>query len=298
MFGPDKDPLVDMEMLDFQSDKYGMIRFWKIATQVSDEFGNPLAWSVQLNIMNVDKVLEFWTDLQSRLEQDINWARYAVSYDQLLEPFDDYQQLLDEVVGMAGLARRCVDLGAGTGNATIKLLEADRDRDVWAIEANESMLAYLRTKVEARVADGLINPDRCTIIKEDVLRLEELPRSYFDAAILINVLYAVEDPKACLDQIYRVLKSGGVIALSTPHRETDVEKLFARMQTVLEQKGQFESLKRNFQTAKQVHKKMSDRIHRDSKDDIRKYIETAGFEIEDWHDGYVEAVVIVKAIKR
>ncbi len=293
VFGSGKDPLVDLELLHYDSKKYGIILFQKLAAQIADAQGVPAAWSVHLNVLVAEKTQELWEDIKARLEREVNWSRYAMSYDKLLLPFDDYVALLDLAVAMVGNARRCVDLGAGTGTATLKLLDADKRREVWAVESNEGMLEYLRSKI--RAADE----DRLTIVKEDVLRLEDLPQSYFDAAILINVLYTVEDRHACLEQVHRILRPGSTLALSTPHRETDVKKLFARMREVLEKKGLFESLKMNFEAAKLVHEKMTDLIHRDTKDDIRQMIEQAGFTIDDWRDGeYAGAVVVVKAIKK
>ena len=42
---------------------------------------------------------------------------------------------------------------------------------------------------------------------------------------------------------------------------------------------------------------MMHRIHRDTKQDIRRYVERAGFEIEYFQPAYVDAVVIVDAVK-
>ena len=43
---------------------------------------------------------------------------------------------------------------------------------------------------------------------------------------------------------------------------------------------------------------MISKIHRDTKADIRSYIETAGFRITDWQDPvYADAVVVVEAEK-
>jgi len=39
-------------------------------------------------------------------------------------------------------------------------------------------------------------------------------------------------------------------------------------------------------------------IHRDTKAEIRGYLQNAGFEIQDWRDSeYADSVVVVKAVK-
>ena len=71
--------------------------------------------------------------------------------------------LVDLVVSQLGDAQLCADLEAGTGNATLKLLERHSSRQVWAIESNEMMLQYLKQKVGTHLG-------RLTAIKDDVVR--------------------------------------------------------------------------------------------------------------------------------
>jgi ubiquinone/menaquinone biosynthesis C-methylase UbiE len=284
---------VDTEDLLFQSPSYGRIKFRKIAALINDQKGNPLNWTVNLNITSAEKEAELWQDLEQKLQEVVNWSRYAVSYDKLLDVFTDYHDLVDLVIRQVGNAPLCADLGAGTGNATLKLLETEPTRQVWAVESNEMMLQYLRQKVGS-------HSGRLTAIKDDIVRLGALryQNDYFDAAIMLNVLYAVQDPLACLRQAYRILKPGGVLALSTPHRDTDVRKLLTKLRDVLQSRGLFESLAEEFETARLVHEKMDHLIHRDTKEDIRNYIEEAGLEICDWRESeYADAVVMIKAVK-
>ena len=86
--------------------------------------------------------------------------------------------------------------------------------------------------------------------------------------------------------------------MSTPHRDTDVNKLLTKLRTVLQGRGVFSSLAEEFETVRLVHEKMDHLIHRDTKADIRAYLENAGFEIKAWRDGeYVDSVVVVTAVK-
>jgi ubiquinone/menaquinone biosynthesis C-methylase UbiE len=293
VFAPGKDPLVDNEELRFQSPAYGLVKFRKIAALIHDQKGNPLNWTVNLNIISAEKEAELWRDLEQKLREVVNWSRYAVSYDKLLSRFTDYNELVDLVVSKVGDAPLCVDIGAGTGNGTLKLLQTLSSRQVWAVESNEMMLQCLRQKVGT-------DSERLTVIKDDVVRLGALryQNDYFDAAVMINVLYAVQDPLECLRQASRILKPGGVLVLSTPHRDTDVKKVLTKLREVLQSKGVFESLAEEFETARHVHKKLDHLIHRDTKEEIRSYIEKAGLEIRDWRDSeYADAVVLVTAVK-
>jgi ubiquinone/menaquinone biosynthesis C-methylase UbiE len=293
VFAQGKDPLVDTEDLLFKSPAYGLTKFRKIAALMNDQKGNPSSWTVNLNIASAEKDSALWQDLEQGLQDVVNWSRYAASYDRILTPFTDYNELVSLVVGEVGDAALCADLGAGTGNGTLKLLQTRVDRQVWAVESNEIMLQCLRQKVGAHAA-------RLTAVKDDIVRLGALrdQNDYFDAALMINVLYSLQDPVECLRQAHRILKPGGVLVLSTPHKDTDVKKLLSKLRTALQGKGLFKSLAEEFEMVKLVHAKMDHLIHRDTKADIRGYLQSTGFEIQDWRDSeYAESVVVVKAVK-
>jgi hypothetical protein len=71
-----------------------------------------------------------------------------------------------------------------------------------------------------------------------------------------------------------------------------------KLREVLQSKGVFESLAEEFETARLVHEKLDHLIHRDTKEEIRRYIKGAGLEIRDWRDSeYADAVVVVTAVK-
>jgi ubiquinone/menaquinone biosynthesis C-methylase UbiE len=293
VFGPGKDPLVDTEDLLFQSPAYGLTKFRKIAALMNGDKRDPARWTVNLNIASAEKDSSLWGDLQQRLQDFVNWSRYAASYDRLLTPFTDYNELVDLLTAQMGDVEICADLGAGTGNASLKLLQTRPDRQVWSIDSNEMMLRCLKQKAAAHLA-------RLTVIKDDIVRLGALrdQNNFFDAVLMMNVLYAVQDPGACLQQAHRILKPGGVLVLSTSHRGTDIKKLLAKLRSVLQTKGLFGSLAEEFETVKLVHERMDSLIHRDTKEDIREYLERAGFEIQNWRDSeYVDSVVMVRAVK-
>jgi ubiquinone/menaquinone biosynthesis C-methylase UbiE len=293
VFARGKDPLVDTEDLLFQSPAYGLTKFRKIAALMNNEKGNPVSWTVNLNVASAEKDSALWEDLEQRLQDFVNWSRYAASYDRILTPFTDYNELVSLVVSQVGDAGLCADLGAGTGNGTLKLLQTYPDRQVWAVDSNEMMLRCLKQKAAAHLA-------RLTAVKDDIVRLGALreQNNFFDAVLMINVLYAVQDPLACLQQAHRILKPGGALVLSTPHRETDVKKLLSKLRAGLQAKGLFKSLAEEFETVKLVHEKMDHLIHRDTKADIRGYLQNTSFEIQDWRDSeYAESVVVVRAVK-
>lgn len=300
MFGRGKRPLVDVEPLIFHSNEFGRITFNKVSALITEETAGTRCWSVNLNIGGVDEQHRdrLWQVLRERLERTVNWSRYATSYDRLLCDFTAYKKLISTVTEKVDGAEVCIDLGAGTGNAALALLSLPT-RTVWAVENNESMLEQLRKKARRYdTASGIKALERLHVIKGSVDHLADVPDSYFDAATMVNVLYAVPDPVKALREVHRVLKPRGVIALSTSHRDTDVERLFDALKDELVDKGEFEAMRPHWEEALEAHKQMESEIHRDTKDDIRRYLEEVGFSVQDWHDSeYVDAVVVVKAVK-
>lgn len=299
IFDPRRVPLLDLEPLVLNSPRYGDIEFEKIAVQITDADARLAAWSVFLNISRSPKIEDLWKDLQARLERELNWSRYAESYDQLLLKFDDYCELTNHIVGKLKGRKRCLDLGAGTGNATLALLRGDKKREVWAVESNHTMIMQLIAKIaKAQDEDHTDYFERLRTVKEDVCRLGEFPQESFDAAILINVLYSVDDPTACLQQVYELLAPGGLLVFSTSHQETDVGALFDKMEKVLRRRKVFDQLEPQFKDALARHQQMDALIHRDSREQIRQWIDDTGFELKTWNDDiYTGAVVVVEAQK-
>lgn len=299
VFRPGQPPLVDMETLKIRTLEFGLVTVQKIATQIPAMTERDILWCVTLNIQEAEKSDELWAAIRNRLNAEVNWSKYAVLYDRMLAPFDEYHRLVRQVTAMVGDARCCADLAAGTGNGTLELLQGHPERMVWALEANEFMLERLRTKTEA--ADF---SQRTCIFKGDLMVSLQEFTEYFDAAIMINALYAIEERQRCLLGIYSALKPGAVLALSTSTKQTDVGQLFTAIRKTLAGKPArdghtlLDELGPIVDEAYQRHLAMDELIHHDSQRDVVEYLETAGFQVEEVIPGaYCGAVVIVKARK-
>ena len=298
IFSEDKYPLVDVEDLEYVSAKYGRILFKKIAAQIPDEEGEILAWSVNLNIVHAEKSEALWQDLHTRLNEEVNWAIYAKLYDRMLTRFDAYQSLIEQMVGLLGPAKSVADLGAGTGNVLVELLQQKADRTVLAVEGNEGMLEQLR----AKFCDGLADQvHRVQIFKGDIIEsLREVDENTFDGVMLMNVLYAVHNRPRCLREIYRVLKPGGVVVYSTSTDQTDVDTLFAAIRDNMASKGLLHEMTPAIDLAYDRHQEMLDSILADDEQAVVDYALHAGFDVEPQdvlHKQYAGAVTVVKATK-
>jgi hypothetical protein len=91
----------------------------------------------------------------------------------------------------------------------------------------------------------------------------------------------------------------GVLALSTPHENTDVKKLLKKLRDFFSRKVLSSPSPKSLKPQSSFIEKMDHLIHRDTKDYIRRYVEEAGLEIRDWCDSghYTDSVVVLRVIK-
>jgi hypothetical protein len=194
-------PQIDVEQIKYTSQRYGQLSATKRAYQIPDDDGACLAWLVTLDLKFSDerKQSGFHQDLLQMLGWDLMWSEYAATYDRVLNQTQVYPQLLDKLMGgyegVGGYEHvrvippdaRIIDLGAGTGNVTHKLITSGRDRVIFALENNRVMLQFLRAKCQKFLrtnSDG----GGVIAIKQDITSLYGLDDNYFDFAIMNNVL--------------------------------------------------------------------------------------------------------------
>src|SRR5262249_12996153 len=156
--------------------------FIKVATQLTDAEANLKAWSVALLPKKIDWS-QFQRDLEQQLCEDRLWGVYAVSYDALLRGFKPYEDLIHDVIsGIPARATRVLELGAGTGNVTEKLLLSNYR--LMAVENNPFMLE--------KMAEKRLGANRnLTVLMESLENTEFDGRHDFDAVVAVNVAYAL-----------------------------------------------------------------------------------------------------------
>lgn len=285
-----KIPFVDLEPLKYSSERYGDVTFLKVATQLHDPEGEPRGWSVSLLIREIDWEA-FARDLADEARKDKLWSVYSASYDRVLSEFPPYQRLIDDVTAVIPPGRQNVaDLGAGTGNVSAALLEAGHT--VTAVENNLGMLNRLRSKRLSR--------DSLTVVKSSVENLSALPDESFDAAVMVNVLYAVADPLSCLQDVHRILKPKGVLGLSTTHSEIDLDPLLGSIKSWLEETGKYDELATDYLEVRDLNKAIEKEIaKRYTRDNYREWVKAAGFKItRDVPSTYEDAVMLIHAVKK
>jgi len=101
---------------------------------------------------------------------------------------------------------RLLDLGCDRGDVTV--LFTKKAKEVIGIDNNEAAIQAARqqkTSASFMVAKGERLP---------------FPDKYFDAVLMSEVIEHVENEQQTIDEVRRVMKKGGKLILSTPHKGT------------------------------------------------------------------------------
>lgn len=282
-------PLVDLEPLVYTSANYGEVEFVKIATQLTDGDATLKAWSVALLLKRIDWSM-YLMELEGRLRDDRLWGIYAVSYDEVLCGFEPYEELIKEVIsGIPSRANRVLELGAGTGNVTKQLLL--RGCSLTAVENNTHMLEKMARK-------GLLSSGRLTVVVDSVENAEFGDECNFDAAVAVNVVYALDDPLKCFRKVAEALKKGAIFVLSTTHSNTSLDSLLEAIKEDLVVKGKFEEKQEHYQRLVSVNREIESHLaRRYSLEQYREWLSEAGFEILRSEPKYFDAVQVMHARK-
>lgn len=295
VFGGPVEPLVDFEVLSYQSPTYGHMEFGKITSRATHpETGETIGWNVVLNVQSVEKRQEYEEALRNELAEQVNWRVYATSYDHVLLRFSAYRKLLKRHVDAVAARNKVIDLGAGTGNITVELLKAGKE--VMAVDYNESMLTRLREKCADYRSTGQLK-----IVKQNLesMRISKVDQGSFDGAIMQNVLYALKDPGRCLKMVHQALSPNGILVVSGPKEGTSLDALFTAIRTELEEEPDWEeSLAEDFDNVLDRNQVLEGQgvIHQWKIAEVRELLETSGFKVVDEdNEAYAGQAMILTA---
>ena len=298
---------VDVETVEFTSRRYGKISGKKRAYRLPGDDGDCIGWLIIISpkFRVEGEAVKFRHDLIRVLGHEQLWSEYALTYDLVLSNTEVYNGLLADMLGERGdlpaiePGSRVMDLGAGTGNLTARLLDQAPETTVYALENNYAMFDLLCAKCEGSLRDDDEGPGVIPV-KQDVTSLYGFQDDYFDSAIMNNVLYSLSDPLACLREVLRVLKPGGDVRISGPKRDTDLEVLFERIREDLVRKGQFDRVEEAYQHVLDVNRfRLGSMLYRMDLGELSDLLREAGFS-EITHrrnDAYEGQAMLVRAVK-
>lgn len=112
-----------------------------------------------------------------------------------------YKKTIKRSVTFLNKDDKMLEIGCGTGNITIPL--AACVKEITAIDISAEMMKHAEEKAEKYKKDNI------TFLNTDLMNLKAEADS-FDVVTAYNVLLYMKDRDEILDEIYRILKPGGI----------------------------------------------------------------------------------------
>ncbi len=287
-------PRIDVEPIEYDSGLYGPISGTKRAYQIPGDDGSILGWLVAMEVNFTEPAVRarFYLDLLARRRKSMIWSEYALSYDNVLNQTEVYPKLLRTMLGEDGemgseyrIPRdaKVLDLGAGTGNLAQMLVDGEQNRrSVCAIENNTTMLNLLRDNCKDSLTRELGRPGIFPI-KQDATCLFGLPNEYFEYVLMNNVLYTLDNPDACLEEVHRVLQPGGEVRISGPKKNTKLQRLFKTIRSDLNKAGRWADVRDDYDRVEQINKHLLGKsLFKWDISDVETMLQKTGFST----DGY------------
>ena len=169
--------------------------------------------------------------------------RYFKAYDVLVGDCLPYRHLLETVLTELNIKpnEKVLDAGCGTGNF-LELLQKLGVQKVFAIDNSSYALKICKQKVF-----------NVQLLHQDLRQPLPFSDNEFDKIATINVLYLVPEQhrKKILQELYRVLKPNGKIAIVNPKRGGKNIKIFgADIKEVFRRQGLLKALLRSLRSIK------------------------------------------------
>ncbi|HLC50575.1 MAG TPA: methyltransferase domain-containing protein, partial [Candidatus Nanoarchaeia archaeon] len=178
-------------------------------------------------------------------QEDI-FSKYAESYDNVVARTSFYKKLIRNSVRSLEGCSRVVDFGCATGNLAIEL--AKKGIKVLAIDNNAAMINVARKKIEK---EGLEN--NIEVINADITKVT-LEDGTYDGAVMLNVMYLLDNPYDVTDRIYACLKKDGIFVVSGPKPNQNLKLLQKTIYQEFQQAGILENFTEDIKIVRNVNK--------------------------------------------
>ena len=135
------------------------------------------------------------------------WDKAAAKYTKApIGDRESYEEKLRMTREFLKPGMRVLEFGCGTGETAIS--HAPFVEHILATDLSENMLKYGREKA---IVAGVEN----ITFQHSSIEGFEAEDAVFDAVLGLNILHLVSDPKSVIENVYRMLKPGGVFVQST-----------------------------------------------------------------------------------
>ena len=137
---------------------------------------------------------------------ELFYNNFADEFDRKMNKYDLQRRLdivFNELLPHAIAGKRLLDAGCGTGH--FSKIASEKGAIVTSMDIGERLLEKVAEKCDTeRVVGSILN-----------IRFDD---NYFDFVISSEVIEHTENPYRAIKEFYRVLKPGGILALTVPNR--------------------------------------------------------------------------------
>lgn len=262
--------------------------------------------SISIKIVSISAREDFEKRLEFETIKQKSWKRYAISYDHVLPLIPFYSDTVDRHFSALHGAQRILDLGAGTGNLSLRFI--DDNVDILAIDSSFYMTEIFRRKLES-IGDNSI---KSYIYDAKNIGLIAGKKNFDGVNILLS-LYDMNEPEAVLASVSELVDIGGKIVITEPRRTIEISQLIEIAEETLTTKSKALSKSEARRLRQHFDVVYHENEHRDPKrvsgfgtderssrlwtDDIAQLLIEFGFSVEhniESHKGHCETIIAVK----
>ncbi len=244
------------------------------------------------NLENQSVANSFHSALGATVE--LAWQGYAQSYDNILPLLPFYTEVVDRHVDaiLATRSRTAVDVGAGTGNVTMRLAESGIA--VSAVDTSPAMLAKLRAKCATSHSPSV----SVHLHNAEVLD-QAYPPTSFDAGTILLALYGMEHPRKALTQTMSLIRQSGILVITEPKERFSLEPLIVFVEKFLRSTDQYEILIDDWQRVLDANRVLNPevRTNRLFAEEIVPQLEEGGFCVQSVKDSHLGNCATIVARK-
>jgi ubiquinone/menaquinone biosynthesis C-methylase UbiE len=121
---------------------------------------------------------------------------------------------------------RVLDIGVGTGEIPLFMLQKNADMEILAVDLAEEML-HVATKKILGAGFG----DRCKLAKMDAKKLR-VPDAKYDLVMCASTIHHIPDPLVVFQEIARVVKPTGAVLVRDLIRPTSMDEAWTTVKRV------------------------------------------------------------------
>ncbi len=197
--------------------------------------------TLYLQLEAVEEAERLWRRFALDCTRATIWRAYASAYDHVLLSLDYYRTCVDRHVRQltAITGGHILDIGGGTGSVAIPLAAAGKQ--VTVVDPGRAMLDKLRSKLSP------VTAPRVCIIERSAESIHSYADASFDGVNILLSLFDMGQPMRAFAEAIRVLKPGGTMVVTEPHRTFSLATLLRHAEADLRARADWPALEADWE---------------------------------------------------